>query len=510
MPYHVPLGRSGWSLWRDAALRGTGFPARRILEICDDELAAAADACDEAVPATGERYSRAYLAAAARLSAAVRHLATDPRFREAVTWQNPALLGGCLDRLAAGEPRNVRGRGHELTVVSYLQRYCLKNDTIGFFGPVGWALVAGADPATAPDPASAPDPAKAPDPAAAPGSAVPGLSPAPGPALLRRRTTYFEGWALDVLAEVLGARPDVWPWLRPRRLPTTVLTGWLLRLPLRKPVKLSAAEVRVLPQCDGGRAVLDIAGDPPDPALVAALLRLCELGAIRIDLHGVDGTWPERDLARRIDTIADPQVRARTRAPLDELMAGRDAVAAAGGDPERLAAASATLAGAFERITEHGAARDPGRSYAARTLVYEDTVRDVDVRIGQRITERLAGPLGAVLDSVVWLANTVGCGFEARARALLDRSGGELPLANLLNRVLPDLRQLSRRSVECDLVDEATAGLQTRWRRVLGLTRRCSTGRGTTSTAPPSPRASPSSSPPGRRAGRAPDGTPRT
>jgi hypothetical protein len=26
-----------------------------------------------------------------------------------------------------------------LVIANYLQRYCLKNDTIGFYGPVGWA-----------------------------------------------------------------------------------------------------------------------------------------------------------------------------------------------------------------------------------------------------------------------------------------------------------------------------------------------------------------------------------
>ena len=31
-----------------------------------------------------------------------------------------------------------RDRGHEQMLASYLQRYCTKNDTIGFFGPVGW------------------------------------------------------------------------------------------------------------------------------------------------------------------------------------------------------------------------------------------------------------------------------------------------------------------------------------------------------------------------------------
>ena len=437
----LPLGDSGWTLWRDAALRGTGFPARRFLEICDDELAAAADACDDALPTGREHYLKVYGEAVGRLTAAVRRIAAEDRFREAVAWQNPALLHDCLDKTVAGEPRTVRGRNHELTITSYLQRYCLKNDTIGFFGPVGWARF---------DPDDS------------------GVSMTPGPGLLSRRTTYFEGWAIDAVTEALAARVEVWPWLRPRRAAAASLTGWLLRLPLGKPVKLSATEVRILSRCDGRRTIRDLVGDPADPGAVAALLRLRELGAAEIDLGISRSAWPERDLAARIDAIADPGVRARTRAPLDELVAGRDAVAAASGHRDRLVAGQ-ELAAAFERITGRAAARSKGGSYAGRTLVHEDTVRDISVRLGRSVFEPLARPLGVTLDSAVWLANAIGDRYATRAGAVLDRSGGELPLARLLGGVLPDLRQLATGSVESDDVAEVTAEFQARWRRVLDL-----------------------------------------
>ena len=47
-------------------------------------------------------------------------------------------------RLTRGpEPakRNSQQRQHEALVASYLQRYCAKNDSIGFFGPVGWSQI---------------------------------------------------------------------------------------------------------------------------------------------------------------------------------------------------------------------------------------------------------------------------------------------------------------------------------------------------------------------------------
>jgi hypothetical protein len=444
---HVPLGATGWALWRDACLRGAGFPAAQVQRLCDQELAEAADAVDEGVPATRERYAKVFTAATDRLSAAVRRTAADPAFREAVTWQNPALVHDCLDKAAAGEPRNVRGRYHELTIAMYLQRYCLKNDTIGFFGPVGWARIGDDDT---------------------------GLSAEPGPSLLAHRSTYFEGWAVDAVSEVIASRAEVWPWLRPAVSRSAVVGGRVLRLPFRRPVTLTAAEVGVLGRCDGHRTVRDIAGVPPDPACVAALLRLRELGALRIDLQPPLIPRPERELAERIDTIADPAVRAQARTPLDELVAGRDAVTAAAGDPERLLGEVRALAETFGRITGRAPTRRSGAIYAGRTLVYEDTVRAGEVRVGRRVTDRLAPALGLVLDSALWLANTVADRYEALARQILDRElartgGTDMALVQLLGTIMPEFGKNPVGRPESAIVDTVMDELRERWRRALAL-----------------------------------------
>jgi hypothetical protein len=444
---HVPLGRTGWALWRDVALRSAGFPAERFLGICDDELAAAADRLDDGVPATREQYAKVFAAATDRLTAVIRRTAADPAFREAVTWQNPEVVRYCLDSVSAGEPRNARGRHHELAIASYHQRYMLKNDTIGFFGPFGWARI---------------------------GTEDTGVSVAPGPNLLSRRTVYFEGWAIDAVADAVAAIPEVWPWLRPRIVPSATLTGRVVRLPFQQPVPLSATEGRVVGLCDGRRTVRDIAGDPPDPATVAALLRLRAHGAVRIDLAGSLVLRPELALAERIDAIGDAAVRARAWKALDELVSHRDAVAAAAGEPDRLMRASEALADTFERITGVAATRRPGSTYAGRTLVYEDTVRGVEVHLGRRVTDRLAGPLGVVLDSALWLANTVGDRYEAKARDLFDRElartgAKDMPWLHLLTTVMPEFGQPSGGSTGSGIVDEVVAEFQRRWRRVVDL-----------------------------------------
>ncbi|MDQ1721539.1 MAG: hypothetical protein QOI26_1273, partial [Pseudonocardiales bacterium] len=102
----IPLGSEGWATWRDVVVRGAGFPADTAQAVTDPQLAAAADT---AVRDVSQRhaYLEEYRSAAGRLSATIQQLAQSPRFREAVTWQNPKLVKLCLDKLAAGEPRNV-------------------------------------------------------------------------------------------------------------------------------------------------------------------------------------------------------------------------------------------------------------------------------------------------------------------------------------------------------------------------------------------------------------------
>ena len=96
-------------LWRDFAVRSSGFPVEGL-----EAFGAGEDA---------------------RLAAVAR----DPAFREAVAWQSRESLARAVDKLGAGAPGSPSRRRRWTDVVaSYWQRYCSKNDTIGFFGPLAW------------------------------------------------------------------------------------------------------------------------------------------------------------------------------------------------------------------------------------------------------------------------------------------------------------------------------------------------------------------------------------
>lgn len=113
MGRHAALA-GDWMLWRDFAVRSAGFPVAGL-----------------DVFGPGDEPGR------------LRGAARDPRFREAVTWQNPAAVANAVDKVGAGAPtKPSRARQREEIVASYWQRYCAKNDTIGFFGPLAWGRVA--------------------------------------------------------------------------------------------------------------------------------------------------------------------------------------------------------------------------------------------------------------------------------------------------------------------------------------------------------------------------------
>src|ERR1019366_3093758 len=449
---YVPLGGSGWELWPDVVLRSAGFPAAGVSALADKELAAAADAAQ----ASGDPgpFQKIYQAAEERLRGATQRFAADPRLREAVAWQNRALLDTCLDKARAGEPPKARGRIQELTVASYVQRYHVKNDTIGFFGPVGWAAWT---------------------------ATATGLVVRPGPGLLSRRRTYFEEWAVDAVGDTLAADPALRRWLRPRLVTANLVEGRTVHFPNRHPVILTEPDAEILVLCDGHRTAGEIADEVfwagyheitgPDDVLTA-LERLRDDGLVRLGLDGPVESFPETTLRRRLAAIGDAPTQERALQVLDDLVAARDAVSAAAGDAEAVAAAIDTANHTFETAAGTGAVRRHGRIYAGRTILYEDTIRDVQVELGRPVLDALAGPLALMLDSAAWLVQATAAQYERLFLDLFERARARhgtdsLPVAAMLSLATPYMFRAFRHTPEP--VRGPLAEMQQRWAKVLDL-----------------------------------------
>ncbi|WP_165781410.1 lantibiotic dehydratase [Streptosporangium minutum] len=402
----MSLGDTGWSVWSDALLRTTGFPAGGLEAFAAPSAAAAAD---DLLAGRGdaEVFDKALAGAIAAGAAKICDIAADPLFREAVTWQNPGVLIA-LDGIVAGGPdasRNVRRRDRERAVIRYWQRYCAKNETIGFFGPICWiTLDADADQT---------------------------LDVRTGPGLLRERRVFFEGWAITAYADHLAADPQIrrcWP---PALMPHLTLRERELLRPLQPPLALSSPEAALLARCDGRTPAVEVVADLPRPEDGYLLLeRLAERELITWDAALPTGHGAEQVLRERIATIDDPDLRQRAQDGLDRLRAARDAVAATAGDPDALKAALAALDEEFTAITGAPPRRREGQMYAGRTLAYEDTTRDLDVTVGATLLNAVASPLSIILITARWLTAALADAGGTVLRELYDelREGNDGPV----------------------------------------------------------------------------------
>ena len=319
VPHLVPLAGE-WALWRDIAVRTAGFPVSG-LEIFGSP--------DE--------------------QAGLRAVARDPLFQTAVTWQNRAAMRNAVGKIAAGAAApGSRQRRRQEAVASYWQRYCAKNDTIGFFGPLAWGRAAEDGPA---------------------------LHASCGQ-LVSESTVHFEAWAIQALAEAL------------------------------------------------------------DPGLTVPA-----------------GPQSERDLRMQLEQ-SRPELRNRGLDALGRLERCRSAATHAA-DPGALDTALSDLERAFEELTGRSATRRPGQTYAARTLLYLDCMRDLDLTVGPALRDELAVTLPPLLAGARWYCGQL---YEAATQVIGEAAAaGPRSLDHVLETILPALRQLP------DIAAAANRDLQRRW-----------------------------------------------
>ncbi len=400
------IPNTGWRLWQWAALRSAGFPAATILSFASPGAASAADRIIGQQPnGRSEPFRDVFDAAVQQCSSALRVFAESECFQEAVLWQNPQAYRDSIRWfLRHPDQNNARARQKIQLVASYAQRYCVKNETIGFFGPVGWATI---------QPVGEP------------------LTATPGKNLLSRRAVYFEPWAIDRLERALSVE-DFRPWLAPRPLPFHYIEGDRLHLPLidswiaeghwppffGQPIVLSQDQIGLLQLCDGHRPALEIAarlvGSPvfASQADVYRMLQyFCEINVIQWGLHACMELSPERSLRHQLEMIGDESLKALSLSSLTEFEAQKERVRAAAGCVEALNEAMHDLETTFERLTGGLPRRAAGRMYASRTLLYEDCVRDVKVTIGPELIRRLR-PVALILESGRWLTHQAAARYR--------------------------------------------------------------------------------------------------
>jgi hypothetical protein len=367
---------------------------KRSQPAATEGLAAATAAAIEAwkkavgsVEAEKASYQTAFAAAEERIENALREVARTERFREAVVWQNRHAaetgLASFLRRSAGSGRGSARDRGHVQMLASYLQRYCTKNDTIGFFGPVGWAHLSETGEA---------------------------IAARPGEDLIASRQVYLEGWAIDAIADRLAEEEAMRPWLAPRLSPYIRKEGNLFITPNGDKIEMGPLSSALLGACDGTRPARELIRalgpdvTPDKEAILAGLLAdLHSKGMLRWSFQIPLSPTPERTLRELLLAIEEEPLRERSLAVLDEIERGRDTISRAAGNAEELERALNELEATFQQVTGKSSTRAAGQLYAGRTLVYEDCRRDLDLELGSPFLAELAPALTLVLASARWL-----------------------------------------------------------------------------------------------------------
>ncbi|MFC7546922.1 lantibiotic dehydratase [Plantactinospora sp. GCM10030261] len=411
----LQLPGTEWSVWRDVLVRSAGFPVSGLDRLTSPRLAAVADAFvagdgDEAELTT--ELATAALAADAAASA----IAADDRFRQAVHWQNPdvaATIGSATQPARTGPP-NYRQRRRAEVIGKYWQRYCAKNDTIGFFGPMCWTEVTDSGPA---------------------------ISGGPGPGLERRRAVHFEWWVLTAFADALATDPELRVWFPVLASPHLTVREREVVAPGQavQPLTRSAAALVAAARAGGSlretaRQLVDAGAFRRVEDVYVQVDELEQSGVLRVGIDLPVDLSAERVLREWVAGIDDADLRARAAAPLERMWALRDAASAAT-DAADLAAAVAGLDTAFTDFTGQPPRRRPGQTYAGRTLCHLDTSRDLDLRFGPLLLDKLA-PLEPLLRSARWLTAAVATALHEallglHAELAADSGTAEVPLHDL-------------------------------------------------------------------------------
>jgi hypothetical protein len=386
--------------------------------------------------------------------AAMQELVRAGPMREALVWQNRRFVRGTADAFLRRSPdtSDSKMREYQRVLATYVQRYSVKNETIGFFGPVGWARF----------------------------TPAPGLRLRPHADLLARRTVYFEHWAVDALAACIAADPAIRAHLAPRRMPIVRVEGETLFYGVDESAALPVAFARVLAACSGEVSAADLAarlaGDPSADLesgedVMQVLEELAEKGLVTWTAEVPTGVArPERALREVLLRIPDESARAAALEPLDRLEAARDRVAAAAGDAGRLDGALEELEAEFSQLTGAEASRRAGRTYAGRGLVFEDCCRAGEVELGGDILRALGAPLELLLHCARWYTHEIGRRYAALFRAVhaeLAAETGDERVSLLAFRGRLDPHFHAGPGSLTPIVREVVAELHARWADLL-------------------------------------------
>ncbi|MGW7364410.1 lantibiotic dehydratase [Streptomyces sp. NPDC054841] len=314
---------------------------------------AAVRAWDEAQ----QRYALAYQEADDQAGKQLRDLLATPEISEAVFLSNPdAYRNMLLPLLAHDGPLTSRWRRVRRQMYTYVQRFCAKNETVSFFGPMAYGSVRPGDGAELRQ----------------------DVSPA--------RRVFFSHWAARALTTAMARDPRILPHLSFR----ATGRGDAAKDPLLSLIAPDGTVFRDLVRASG----------QPAGEVARALMRLVAAEAVTIGLGGGDyDLEPLTTLRAQLAALPASPARERWLGQLGEL-AGflRDL---AEQPLHRKAATVAALEARFTEITGRPARRGAGAAYADRAVFFEECASAFSLTIGAEVIRRWEEQLAPVMEVCV-------------------------------------------------------------------------------------------------------------
>lgn len=309
----------------------------------------------------------------AQLRAELYTLAADDLIQDAVFLSNPAVYENTWQRFLAApqRPDNAHWRRIERTVYTYLQRFCGKNETTSFFGPMGYGEIDDDGDEHAFEVKIVPK---------------------------RRRRTFLSFWAVGELARVINRERDFRLHL-PLRWNTlyTLGNGVARSTALEREVALDDETMRFLHahQDNASLAVTAAASGVARPDKVVA--PLLKAGILLFGIVVPADTFETlQALQEAVADLPDSQLRASWLERLVGLRTLLDRFAASSG-AERRETLDA-LEKAFTTYTGLPARRGEGQIYADRLVIYEEANSQFALHVGQRLASDLARQLSGGLE----------------------------------------------------------------------------------------------------------------
>lgn len=320
-----------------------------------------------------EALVESYASERAALRERLHQTASDLGIQEAVFLSSPDMFDNVWTRYVQAPVRAETSdvRRVERQVYSYVQRFCAKNETTSFFGPMGYGEISGDGE----------------------------IEVTPNPDALRRRT-FLAFWAVQELAKAVGREPSLRPHLPLRRNPIFRFTPGQAACPsMGLKLKLRPEHEQLLTALEVPRTATDVAA-ALGVTLEEVERRVAPLLKGTLLVRGL--SFAEHDfeafthLRRAVAALPEEPARTRWMAQLESLDGLRATFEAARFPARR--EALLRLEAAFTEVTGLPARRGEGQMYSDRLVIYEEADSPFRLRFGRAFARQLEESLTAGLE----------------------------------------------------------------------------------------------------------------